>query len=313
MDLSSRTVYLQQCATYHEQTLMDCFDTILLPCVQNQNFNSLKILLKPNLITARMGPLACTEGKFIVAAAKWFLDKGAVVSIGDSPAFGTTASVLSNLNISDVLHTLPITITNFGRVRNVCLPSGVKAGIATDALDCDLLINIPRVKAHAQLRVTLAVKNLFGCLAGMRKPVWHMIYGGCDGGFADHLVELLTILPDGVTLVDGITTMHKTGPITGQPYPLELVACSTNPVAVDRSMLAILGVKPEMSPLMNSCAIKGLVGADIDTLEYPVLHPEELSVDSFEVPDELHPIRFNPFRFVRGSIRRFLMKLKPTP
>src|SRR5210317_2114284 len=100
MDLSSRTVYLQQCAAYHEQKLMDCFDTILLPCVQTQNFNSLKILLKPNLITARMGLLACTEVKFIVAAAKWFLDKGAVVSIGDSPAFGTTASVLHKLDIS---------------------------------------------------------------------------------------------------------------------------------------------------------------------------------------------------------------------
>ena len=141
-----------------------------------------------------MGFLACTEGKFILTAAKWFLEQGGHVSIGDSPAFGTTTSVLRKLGIIDDLRALGVGVTNFNKVRQVALPSGLKVGMASDAFDCELLVNMPRVKAHAQLRVSLAVKNLFGCVAGMRKPLWHMVHGGCDGRFAEYLVELMAVL-----------------------------------------------------------------------------------------------------------------------
>ncbi len=309
MELNSRKVYLQKCSDYREQNLMTCFESTLSQCLQTHNFTSSKVLLKPNLITARMGTLACTESKFILAAVKWFLDHGAQVSIGDSPAFGTTTSVLHKLGVLADLRNLAVTVINFKKSRYVTLPSGIKAGIATDALECDFLVNMPRVKAHAQLRVSLAVKNLFGCLVGMQKPIWHMRYGGCEGHFADHLAELLMFLPQGVTLVDGVVAMHNTGPVAGQPFPLRMVCCATNPVAVDRALLSVLGIKPELSPLMISCEQKNLPGTDVNLLEFPILSPEELAVDFFVVPAELYSIRFNPFRFLKGSIRRVLLKI----
>lgn len=310
MDLSSNCVWLEKLLEYGDRKLADCFDRILGPCLQSENLHSSQVLLKPNLITARISPLACTDGRFIIAAARWFLEHGAQVSIGDSPAFGTTASVLHKLGVVDELRNLPIEIVNFDMVRQVTLSSGIKAGLSTHALDCDLLVNMPRVKAHAQLRVSLGVKNLFGCLVGMRKPLWHMTYGGCGGGFADHLVELLSVLPSGVTIADGITAMHRTGPINGQSFPLGVVACSTNPVAVDRALLKILGVRPERSPLMNSCFRNGLVGSDLDILDFPFFYPEDLAVDTFVVPEKLYPIRFNPFRFIWGNMKRIGHKLR---
>ncbi len=308
MDLTSNRVFLEKTPDYSEKNLADCCNRILTPCVSTSNLSTTRVLLKPNLITARMGTLACTEGKFILAAAKWFVDQNAHVLIGDSPAFGTATSVLKKIGIIDALHKLPVTITDFTKVRTVTLPSGIHAPMAVDALDCDLLVNLPKVKAHAQLRVTLAVKNLFGCLVGMRKPLWHMMHGGKQGCFTDHLVELLSVLPHCITLVDGITAMHQTGPIGGQSFPLGVMGCSTNPVAVDRAMIAVLGVAPERSPLMVSCMKKGLNGTNFEALQFPFHTPEELAVDSFVVPAELNPVRFNPFRFVRGSLRRMAIK-----
>lgn len=309
MDLSSTKVFLQKCQSYEETQLYVTLDEILRSCIQNQNLRSARILLKPNLITARMGSLACTATEFMLVSAKWFLDQGAHVSIGDSPAFGTATSVLNKLGIVEKLRKLPITITNFNNAKNVTLSSGIVASLAVDALDCDLLVNMPKVKAHAQLRVSLAIKNLFGCLVGMRKPWWHMKYGGCNGGFSDHLVEILPALPASLTLVDGVTAMHKTGPITGKPFSLGIVGCSSNPVAVDRAILEMIGLRPELYPLMVSCIEKGLVGTDIDELEFPLLKPSELSAESFVVPEVLHPIRFNPFRFLRGNIKRIFHRL----
>ncbi len=309
MDLTSNQVFLEKCSDYSEHSLVDCCNKILTPCVSNRNLSTTRVLLKPNLITARMGTMACTEGKFILAVAQWFLDQGAYVSIGDSPAFGTSTSVLEKIGIADALRKLSVSITDFKQVRTVTLPSGISAGIAVDALDCDLLVNMPRVKAHAQLRVTLAVKNLFGCMVGMRKPLWHMVHGGKCGDFTHHLVELLSVLPAGVTIVDGVTAMHRTGPMGGLSFPLGVVACSHNPVAIDRALLSILRVEPEMSPLMQTCIKMSLNGTDLDSLVFPLCTPGDLKVDSFEVPESLNSIRFNPFNFFRGIARRVLLQL----
>ena len=270
------------------------------------NLRSARVLIKPNLISATHGTLPCTEGAFILAAAQLFKDQGADVRVGDSPAFGSAESVLGKIGILDSLKKLSVPVTNFTQARTITLPSGIQAGLAVDALECDLLVNLPRVKAHVQMRMTLAVKNYFGCLVGFRKPLWHMMYGGKNGGFAQYIVELLSFLPKSLTLVDGITAMHKTGPIKGMPFDLGLVACSPNPVAIDRTFFEITGLDPCAGPLMKVCLEAGLIGTDITQLQYPLYAPQEVQVSNFEVPRELSPVRFNPFRFIKNTIRRII-------
>ena len=49
-----------------------------------------KVLLKPNLVAAgRPADLACTHPEFVAAVAQWFVDHGAKVAVGDSPATGS--------------------------------------------------------------------------------------------------------------------------------------------------------------------------------------------------------------------------------
>ena len=305
MDLHSTRVAVDRCADYTPDALHERFTRLVDACEPGCTLRSAQVLLKPNLITARKGTLACTEGAFILAATRFFQEQGAHVSVGDSPAFGTAESVLDTIGILQSLQRQSVPIVEFNRrVRTITLPSGVEAGLSADALDCDLLVNLPRVKAHGQLRATLAVKNYFGCICGMRKPLWHMVHGGKAGGLENLIVELLSVLPESITLVDGITAMHKTGPMGGQPFDLGITACSTNPVSVDRALLAIIGLEPGRSSLMQACLQAGLVGADIEELKFPLLAPANVLADGFKVPDELISIRFNPFRFVKNNIRR---------
>jgi uncharacterized protein (DUF362 family) len=309
MDCRSTSVALTHCTDYHPRTLCQAFDRLWAACAPSRNLLGAQVLLKPNLITSRRGLLACTEGRFILAAARWFLEQGSRVAVGDSPAFGTAESVLASMGVAHALRGLGVRVADFGRTRPVALPSGLTVGLAAEALDCDLLVNLPRVKAHAQMRVTLAVKNYFGCVGGMRKPLWHMRHGGTKGRFAEHLAELLTVLPGGVTLVDGITAMHRTGPTGGEPFPLGLSACSTNPVALDRALLEVLGVAPEASPLLQACLRNEQTGAASGQLHFPLLTPAELRAAGFVVSPELMPVRFNPLRFGKNSVRRLLIRL----
>lgn len=293
--------------TYAPAQLDQAVDTLLAASLPDMSLRTTQILLKPNLITATNGTLACTDQRLIIAVARWFRDHGARVRVGDSPSFGSARSVLAAIGALPSLLDLGVPVVEFRHAREVVLPGGKRAALATAALECDLLINLPKIKAHAQMGVTLAVKNYFGCLAGLRKPWWHMVHGGRQGRFSRLLVELLAVLPHGVSLVDGIVAMHRTGPVHGEPFPLGLLACGSNPVAVDTALLAVLGVDPARSPLWLAARQAGVSGTIVTDLTFPQLTPEQCRVSDFVIPEELSPVRFNPFRFMKNTLKRVLL------
>ena len=302
-------VALTACSGYED--LSQALDRVLEQIAFPVNLQGSEVLLKPNLISAKSGSLPCTEGRLILAAARRFLDLGARVGIGDSPAFGTAASVLDKLGLLEELAYLGVQVRSFHQGLSVELPGKGRATLARAALECDLLVNLPRVKAHDQARLTMAVKNYFGCLVGLRKAWWHMAYGGRRSskkdGFFDRIIRLPDALPPSVSIIDGIRAMHRRGPVHGLPYPLAVLAAAGNPVAADRALQIILKVAPQDCPLMAACRRAGRAGARAAQLSFPLAAPEELQVDDFQVPAVLNPVRFNPFRFVLSTARRMLM------
>ena len=309
MLLNSTRVALLAQPTYAQPSLDLAVDRLLAGCEACRSLRSARVLLKPNLITARNGTLACTDRRLLVAAARWFIDRGARVAVGDSPSFGSARAVLAKIGALDSLLRLGAEVVEFRQAVATKLPGGLQAPLAAPALDCDLLVNLPRVKAHAQMRITLAVKNYFGCVSGFYKPWWHMLHGGDQPRFPALLVDLLAVLPAGLSLLDGVVAMHQSGPVHGEPYPLGLLACSTNPVALDTALLVVLGIEPELCPLWRAARAAGLQGAQVDELRFPETTPAALAVRDFVVPATLNPIRFNPFRFVKNSLRRLVLRL----
>jgi len=307
MLFESTTVALVSCPEYSSAVLTPAVDKVITALDELEHPPGLQVVLKPNLISAKRGPLACTEGAFIVAVARWFLDKGAKVCVGDSPAFGTATAVLDRLGVLEDLRYLGVSVSDFTSTRKLRLHSGIRAAMAEDALNCDLLVNLPRIKAHAQTRVTLAVKNCFGCLSGLQKPWWHMVHGGESGPFAGLLVELLAVLPRTLTLVDGVRAMHNTGPVRGESYPLNILAAGMNPVAVDTALLSVLNVAPHRSPLWQAAADAEIPGSRLAELSFPLATPAEVQVSDFRVPKSLKSIRFHPVSFAVSSVRRTLM------
>jgi len=313
MHIHSTTVALLACSRYATEELTEKIDQ-LCAAVGFKVVPGTRVLLKPNLLTARSAAhLACTHPTFVTAAARWFVDQGARVSIGDSPAFGTAKGVMGASGMADGLAGMPVTLINFDRSATVKLGGGVSVKIARAALECDFLVNLPRVKTHIQLYITLAVKNYFGTVTGLQKPAWHMRYGSQGAQFASHLVDLLQVLPGGITLLDGIIAMHGRGPISGQPFPLGLVGGAINPVALDTALLQILGLNPIKSPVWQECSVRNLAGTDPDVLNYPLLTPAQFSGKDFNAPTVLKPISFNPLRMLLSTCRRFAARLKEYP
>ncbi|MFZ5776196.1 MAG: DUF362 domain-containing protein [Thermodesulfobacteriota bacterium] len=304
MEIASRQVGLLACPSYGDAELAERLDRLCdgLGLVVSRGS---RVLLKPNLVSSRGNrQLACSQPEFVAAVARWFVARGARVAVGDSPAFGSAKGVMAACGIADALRGLPVELVNFDDPQPVRLASGLSVGVARQALECDLLVNLPRVKAHDQLYLTMAVKNYFGAVVGFRKAWLHARHGDIDNRFESLLVDLLAVLPTGISLVDGVVAMQRSGPMTGESFALGVLAAGANPVAVDTALMAVLGLPAVASPLWRECARRGLAGCRLDELAFPLARPEEVSKPGFAPPGRLAPVSFHPWRLFTGAMKR---------
>lgn len=298
----STKVALVGCAGYEKEALKIQID-LLCDAIGFSLCSGERVLLKPNLVSAagHQGN-AVTNPDFVAAVAAWCIDQGARVSIGDSPAFGSATHVMDKFGYCEALKGLPVTFMNFRKKKYVTTENGFGPVVAGEIYEHDHLINLPKVKAHNQLRLTLAVKNYFGVVLSWRKAYAHMQHG--EKHFVQLIVDLLDVVPKGISIADGILAMHKRGPVGGEPFDLGGIGASRNPVALDTAIMDVLAVDPELSPLWLECLLRGKIGCEISELDFPLAKPADLRVDGFKVPEMLSPVRFQVHSFLINSIRK---------
>ncbi len=297
-------VCLSRCFSYGFDVLQTALQAQLDILKIPADLSGKRILLKPNLISSSAPALACSEPLFVKAAASSFLLRGAKVLIGDSPAFGKAATVLRCQGFISVLSGMAVELAPFKtRVRKT-LDCGFSVGVAAEALDCDYFVNLPRIKAHDQMGVTMAVKNVFGIVLGARKAWLHMRHGDSYEDFSRIILDLHQLLPPSLVLADGIEVMNRNGPMRGTSLALGCLAASGNAIALDRAMLEVLEIQKESVPLAQTAWEQNLAGASLREISFSHLTPQVFHGSGFQVPAALEPIRFNPVRYLRSSIKR---------
>jgi uncharacterized protein (DUF362 family) len=268
-----------------------------------------RVLVKPNLVSATRGPLACSEPAVVAAACAWLLDHGAKPWVADSPAFGTARGVGRKIGLAAALAPLGVPLRSLGRPTALALDfgngMGGSVGVSRDALEADRILSAPRLKAHTQVRLTAGVKNLFGCVVGARKPLAHSRFGEKGARFESMLVQVMQSLPPVFTLLDAVVAMHRTGPTGGDPLPLGLLAASPSPVALDTALFTALGQTPQDVATWAECARRGLLGAKMEEVAFPLLQPGDFDFSGFLVPGKLNPVSFAPLRLAQGAWKRF--------
>jgi uncharacterized protein (DUF362 family)/Pyruvate/2-oxoacid:ferredoxin oxidoreductase delta subunit len=254
-------------AAYDYRTLkpvfFDVFDAIAGGMVKKGGL----VLIKPNLLAPAPPDKAIVTHLLIVkAAVEYVLDKGGRPVISDSPASGSFEKILIESGIKSALEGLDVEFKEFK--KSVSIEVGKpfnRIEIAEDALHADLFINLPKLKTHGQMLLTLGVKNLFGCIVGMKKPEWHLRAGIDREMFARLLVKIYQIVKPSVTIIDGILAMEGQGPgRSGEPREIGIIAGSRDAASLDIALCGMLGIRPE-ELLTNRIAIEeGLTDKDVE-------------------------------------------------
>lgn len=292
-------VFLRQAPDYDQAVSMipDLLESVL------PDVFGARLLIKPNFVALRGAHLCCTSPAVTAAVARHCVARGARVTVGDSPAFGTAQAIAEAIGLPELLRPLGVKVVTLS--RGVSMTSaGVEVHISSDALEADLIVNLPKFKAHSQMRFSGAVKNLFGCVTGVRKAWLHALHGDRQGRFTAMICGLMQALPPTVSLMDGVTAMHRTGPIAGDAFPLGLIGASASPVALDTASGLILKKTPDDFPVWRQCRETGLAGAAPESLNFPLQRPEDFDARDFVLPETLKPESFRPDVLLTSLVKR---------
>lgn len=268
-----------------------------------------RVLLKPNLLTGnRQGRECITRPEIVYCVAKMVQQAGGKPFIGDSPAFGTARGVIKANGYLSLIESLDLPVVEFHGANYEAVGDNFSnLRLSQEAMGADVVINLPKLKSHTQLTLTMGVKNLFGCVPGKMKAWWHMEAGKDAQRFAEMLITTArTINPD-LTIIDGIIGHQGNGPSGGEPRRLEILGASTDVFALDWCLAVLLGVSPELVPTLVAQARMGL-GADLEAMDFPLLTPEALAVTDWRLPDQLMPIDFGLPRVIRSGFKHLYIR-----
>ena len=107
-----------------------------------------------------------------------------------------------------------------------------RVDLVREAVEADVLINLPRIKTHGLAGLTVAVKNLFGLVPGMAKIGYHGRLQDPDA-FARGLLDVARAAGADLHIVDGVVGMEGNGPSAGDPRKVGALLAGRDALAVD--------------------------------------------------------------------------------
>jgi len=209
------------------------------------------VLLKPNLVEYERDTVINTHPAVLGAAIEAFRRLGArEVTVGEGPGHRRDTDGL--VMASGLFPYLKDTGTNFidlnlDEMRRVPLQSdfmGIDSlQFSRSVLEADILVSMPKLKTHHWAGMTLAMKNLFGIIPGVKYGWpknflhWH--------GIHESIVDINSTVRSHFCIVDGIVGMEGNGPIQGKAKPTGVLVFGDDPVAVDATCVRVAGLNPE--------------------------------------------------------------------
>lgn len=256
------------------------------------------VLLKPNLVTDKKDYIdrgANTSTEVLDSLLRILSDRGCRVSIAESET-GTPAKG-RRLERAWTLMGLPELAQRYGAdllnltdlpTRTVRFPGSRAPDLALPEVlfECDLILNIPKIKTHKYAVLTCATKNLFGLVPEPRRIVYH-------NRMLEIIVELAkTFGEKSVHLVDGLIGMEGNGPLYGKPVDLGVLVAGKSAWAIDRTVCDLISLPPARVRYLRIGSRRGL---EPDSIE-----ARGDSVEDLRRPFE--PVEFNLYRLFEKKL-----------
>jgi uncharacterized protein (DUF362 family)/NAD-dependent dihydropyrimidine dehydrogenase PreA subunit len=251
-----------------------------------------RVLVKPNLLQAGDPAKAIiTHPTVVRAVVKLAQEAGGRVFIADNPFFPpinergwhslyestgyATIAAETGVRLNDSLVPLQCPHPEGSLIKLLDVSSFLS--------EADVIISVPKLKAHSLMRYTGGVKNLFGIVPGTIKAGYHVKLQTAER-FAAMLLDLAGFVRPALTVMDAVVGMDGDGPSGGQPFPIGAILAAPDPVALDVAALGLVGRKPASVPTVAQAVARGWTTGRIGDLEILGEDLAAMEVSGFRLP-----------------------------
>ncbi len=237
-----------------------------------------RVLIKPNIVRDYSGETGITTDiRLVREVVRLVLEAGGRPFVGEACGSlqrqwypGLTGELFRTRGFTDLAKEFGIPLVDFDR-DDVILTQveGARAyskpfPLPQSALRADKIILLPKVKGHAEVVYTGALKLNFAYAPGLYRRVNHL------GGIYQPVLDIMTALYPDLVIADGVVAgsgrMAGNEPNNVTPVDLGVIVVGRDPVAVDAVVEAVVGLSPGTVPLTPLAARRGLGTSDLSTI-----------------------------------------------
>ncbi|MFQ6752301.1 MAG: DUF362 domain-containing protein [Clostridia bacterium] len=244
----SKAVFLDYIEKYDvgdiKNAIREAFDILRL----NNIFKpKMKVLIKACLPESASQDMAKTSHPAVITALVHVLtDLGLSCVLADSPykkySISTLEELYLNTGMLEVANLTTCELNHNLATTRLDVPNGKKTK-SLQLLDVinhvDMIINVGKIKIDANLGYCGACQNIFGLIPGEMKTL--IKNRQIDlGDYNNYIIDMLEALNDKIVLnvLDGIVALEN----EETPRMLSCIGLSTDPYALDASVIDILGI-----------------------------------------------------------------------
>ncbi|MCK8816041.1 DUF362 domain-containing protein [Natroniella sulfidigena] len=223
------------------------------------------VLLKPNLLSPHPPQAGITTHPVVVEAViRYFQELGAEVKVGESSGGmmvnqSLTEQAFQKTGVLAVCQKLGVEVINFDRISTEIVSSDeYDFPLPQILLEADLVVSLPKLKTHSLTLFTGAIKNLYGCIPGMKKVEYHR---SCPHpvDFSELIVDIFELVKPDLAVMDGIVGLEGNGPgATGDTCQVGVILAAQDLVALDTVAASYLGYTENQVPITRIAAERGL-------------------------------------------------------
>ena len=286
-----------------------------------------RVLIKPNLVAAFKAEKAeTTHPSLIEGLIKIIQGSNAYPFIGDGPAFGSAHGVARACGIRAVARRYAVPIVKFKANKDIYrtrvperyvldqLPLPIQkkvrqlSTITKSVYDFDVIINVPKLKAHVQTVFTGAVKNVYGFIQGKAKALRHFFVHDDIELFSLALLHMYERTRPDFTVVDGITVIERRGLYEKEVNQRGFICGGRDCIHIDSVITYLVGKTIHDIPHL-ACAYKyKMPGTQLDLIN--IVGDTGFRMEDYKLPLQLESIEFSVPRIVRSVITQALLLLK---
>lgn len=314
-------VSIVKCDSYDyqlvERKVFECLDNINE--IKDRVKKDSKVLVKANLLRKNSPNDGITTHPTIIEAiVRYFQKLGCTVLVGDSPGgpFNEKSlqAVYRATGMFEVQERTGCELnfdTSYNEIKNHKAKMLKNMRIVKAFDEVDYVVSAAKLKTHAMMTYTGAVKNLYGTIPGVTKAEYHFKMNNIDN-FANALVDICEYVSPDLSIIDGIEGMEGDGPSSGDKKFVGLILASKNPYALDTAASKLIGINPLSIPTLKVAKNRKLFSGEIKDIEFVGLNPNEIHIEPFKLPSSMN------VNFIGGRVPKFienwiLNNFRPSP